>query len=520
MKAKSVKKNYIYNLIYQILLVILPLITTPYVSRVLSPEGVGQSSFVSSLITYFIIFANFGFGYYAQRIMAKTRDDKYNRSKVFYEIFIIRFIFVLISIIINVLLVKLGIYGNNSILMFISTINIIAVLFDISFFFQGNEDFGILIIKNLITRFIGIIAIFVFVKNSGDVSKYVLINSLVTILGNVFMWLSLKGNICKINLKQLTPFIHFLPSLKLFIPTIAISVYTILDKSLIGIITQNNAQNGYYEQADKLVKLVMTVVTSLSAVMISRNSYEIEKGNLQVVKDNCYKSIHIIWLIGIPVMVGICLISSNLVPWLFGAGYQPVIKLIYILSFLNIAIGLSGVLGLQYIIPLGKDNLFTVCITTGALTNLILNIPLIIYFGAVGAAIATIIAESIITVVMMIKLRKELKFKNIFKTSLKPIIAAIIMVIFTLPFALLLDSSILNTLIIICAGILSYGLSILLLKDKIVIELFSVLKQRFLKRKKIANLEFSQKHINIEKKEELEINEESLEKNKSNKNDV
>lgn len=479
---KSAKKNYVYNLIYQLLLIILPLITTPYISRVLGAGGVGQSSFVASLISYFVILANLGYGYYAQRVMAKMREDKYEKSKAFYEILMSRAIFVVLSILINLVLVFLGVYGDNNLLMLISTISIVAVLFDISFFFQGNEDFSVLVIKNLIIKILGIIAIFLFVKNSDDTWVYVLITVASGLLGNVFMWVSLKGNLEKVKVKELSPFKHVLPSLKLFIPTIAVSIYTVLDKSLIGIITGSNIQNGWYEQADKIVKMAMTIVTSLSTVMIPRNSYEIEKGNYDVVRENCYKATHFVWLAGVPIMGGICLIASNLIPWFMGAGYEGVAPIMYILSALIIIISLSGVIGLQYIIPMGKDSLFTWCISAGAVINLILNIPFIYLWGAIGASIATIVAETAITTIMLITTRKELETKKIFKTAWKPLVAGLIMCAVTTPLAILLESGILNTLIIVATGIVSYGISILCLKDSIVVGAVSTIKSKLFKK--------------------------------------
>ncbi len=479
---KSAKKNYIYNLIYQLLLIILPLITTPYISRVLGAGGVGQSSFVSSLISYFVILANLGYGYYSQRVMAKMREDKYEKSKAFYEILISRAIFVVLSILINLILVFFGVYGDNNFLMLISTISVVAVLFDISFFFQGNEDFSVLVIKNLIIKILGIVAIFLFVKNSDDTWIYVLISVVSGLLGNMFMWISLKNNLAKVKFKELSPFKHILPSLKLFIPTIALSVYTILDKSLIGIITGSNIQNGWYEQADKIVKMAMTIVTSLSTVMIPRNSYEIERGNFDVVRENCYKATHFVWLAGVPIMSGLCLITSNLIPWFMGSGYEGVAPIMYILSALIIVISLSGVIGLQYIIPMGKDTLFTWCISAGAVINLILNIPFIYLWGAIGAAIATIIAETSITTIMFITTRKELSVKRIFETAWKPIVAGIIMCAVTTPLAIMLAPGILNTLIIVATGVVSYGISILCLKDSIVIGVLNTIKSKILKK--------------------------------------
>ena len=156
-KNKSVKKNYIYNLIYQVFLLIVPLVLTPYVSRVIGVEGVGKYSFSYSLISYFTILSNIGFNYYGQREIAKHQDDKYAKSKSFWEIILCRSIFVIVSTSLNLILYSLNAYQSYSQLMLILTINIFAVALDISFYFQGNEEFGKIVLRNIIIKSLSII---------------------------------------------------------------------------------------------------------------------------------------------------------------------------------------------------------------------------------------------------------------------------------------------------------------------------------------------------------------------------
>lgn len=484
---KSIKKNYIYNVIYQLLIIIIPIITTPYISRVLNPEGVGQYSFTSSLITYFTLFASLGFLYYAQREIAKYQGNKKEQSIIFWEIIICRLLSVFIAVFINLLFVVIGLYGDYSILMLVLTINIISVAFDISFYFQGNEEFGKLVINNILIRVISVVAIFVFVKDSNDVWVYVFINSIATILGTSIMWTNLKNRLEKISLKTLKPFKHLKPTIRLFLPTIATSIYVILDKTLIGVITGADAQTGFYEQSEKIVKMLLTVITCLGTVMIPRNSYEIQQGNIDKVKINIYKTFHFVWLMGLPIMCGISVIASNLVPWFFGPGYETCILFIEVLSIIILMIGMNNILGLQYLIPMGKDKQFTMSVVTGAIMNFALNIVLIYFYGAFGAVIATIVAEALVTVVMFIFVRKELSLREIFKTIVKPMIATIVMVGAIIPLALKLESSIINTLIIVGVGMIVYGIMLLILKDSFIVLGINFIKAKLFKKKELCS---------------------------------
>ena len=449
---------------------IVPIIVTPYVSRVLLADGVGQYSFSYSIITYFTIFASLGFGYYAQREIAKYQDSKQKQSKIFWEINIVRLIPVSISIIVNLILILTGVYGKNSLLMSLMMINIVAIAFDITFLFQGNENFGNIVLKNIIVKIFATIAMFIFVKGKSDLWIYCLLNSLALIIGNLSLWPSAFKIVEKIKVKELKPLKHLPGTLKLFIPTIATSIYVVLDKSLIGIITKSDFENGYYEQAEKIVKMAMTIVTCVGTVMIPRNTYELEQGNMDKVKQNIYTASHFVWIIGIPLMFGIIGVANNLIPWFLGDGFDKSIVLLQLFASLIPIIGLSNILGIQYLLPKKEDSKFAFCLTMGAVINFTLNIILIRKYQSIGATIASISAELIITITMLIIVRKDLSIKEITKTSIKPIISSAAMLIVLLIIGKNINSTILNTFILVLIGIIIYFAIILLLKDSLVLE--------------------------------------------------
>ena len=480
---KNAKLNYIYNLIYQVVLLITPLITTPYVSRVLGEYGVGQYSFSHSIASYFILFGGLGFGYYAQREIAKKQNDKQVQSVIFWEIIIARAISVFVSIAVYLALILFGVFGNQYELLFkLLLINIVATAFDITFLFQGNEEFGVIALKNVVIRIIGITLIFVFVKQYSDLWIYTLCQSLILIVGNLSLWTRLPKILTRVKASDLRIKRHLVPTLRLFVPTIAVSINAILDKTLLGVLVEgvdetgknfSFIENGNYEQSDKIIQILLSLLTALGAVMYPKNSQAVASGDRERLKSNVYKALSFVCFLGFPLTFGISAVSINFSPWFFGEGYLKVPYLMMVLSPKIVIIGLSDVLGMQYLLPLEKDKKFTIALIIGAIANVSLNFLLIPFLWSYGACIATVVAELLITFTMILFARKEIKFSLVIKSTWKYFLAAALMfgVVFTIGH--FLSASILNTFILVVMGILVYVAALLIFKDAF---LFSILK--------------------------------------------
>lgn len=492
---KSIKKNYIFNMIYQIILIIVPFLVTPYLSQTLKPDGIGQNSFATSLISYFTLFATFGFDSYATREIAKLRDNKEKQNKFFWEIIFCRLITVSISLVINIVLLVVGVYGKNTTLMLIMTMNIVSVAFDIAFYFQGNEEFGKIVIKSLAIKVLHTICIFVFIKQQSDLWKYVLIGSVSTFLNAITLWFTLKNKVTKPNFKELKPQKHFKFALALFIPALASNIYAVLGKTLIGVILDESiadTQNGYFEQTDKIFRICVTLVTCLGTVMNSRNSNEISKGNHEQVKSNIYTAFNFIWLLTFPITFGLIAVANNFVPWFLGADFVPAIPILYILACTIPIMGVSNIFGTQYLIPYGRDKKYSISIVTGACVSIITNLIFIYFFKAVGAGIASLCSELTVAVMMFIYLRKELSFKKMFKTALKPLFSAVIMFLIVSFVAPKFSSSIINTIILIFIGIAVYFIMLILTREKLVFATLKSIKTKiFSKKQSKTNLENS-----------------------------
>lgn len=479
MTEKSVKKNFVINIIYQIALILFSLIVIPYVSRVLGEDGIGKYSFANTLNTYFLIISSLGFSTYAKREIAKSRNDKYKQCKIFWEVNICRGLFVCLIFIIDLILIFCGVFGKYTNLMLILSLYLVSVALDISFFFYGNEEFGKVISLNLIIKTIGTVFIFIFVKQPSHVWLYALINCLISFFSILFAWFFLKKKLVKVRFSELRPFRHLKGTLILYIPSLALSLYNLIDNSLIGFITQSDAENGYYMQSEKIVKKILLVVNCLSVVMLPRNTHEISCGNLNKAKENIYNSLACIWLFGLPMTGGIIFAANNFIPWFLGASFNKSILLLQVLSALIIFIGASTVIGEQYLLPNRKDKHYVWAIIIGVVVSLLVNIPLIYCLGSLGAALTTAIAEFVILLIMLCMVAKELSLKRIFKSFVKPFVATLIMCLVIAPLSVVLSPSIPNTLLIIACGVLVYAVSILLLRDSLVINSLRGIKNKF-----------------------------------------
>ena len=327
-KKASVKRNYIYNLIYDVLILIVPLITTPYVSRVLAVESVGLYSYTYSIILYFTAFVALGTKSYAIKQVARA-ENRQEISRVFWNTFSLRLVVGLFAL--TVYYGMVCIIGENKEVSLMQSIYIIAVIFDISWFFQGKENFKIIIFRNLLIKVFSVISIFAFVKDNNDLLIYVLALSVPTLLGNLSLWGYLRKYLVKISVFDIRPFTGFKEILVLFIPTLALQIYAAIDKTMLGVLTGSTLENGYYSQADKIVNLALTVVTTVSIVTLPRISSLFSKKEYEKVNSNMQTTYRFVMFISLPMMLGLCAISDILIPWFLGDKYQKCILLIYIL---------------------------------------------------------------------------------------------------------------------------------------------------------------------------------------------
>ena len=479
MDNKKLIKNYIFNTSYQLLALIVPLITTPYISRTLKPHGIGEYSYTYSIVCYFTLFAILGTSTFGQKEIGILQDDAIKRTKKFWDIFSFRFITSIIAFLIYNLYVLL--IAKNKIIALIQSLYIINVSFDVVWFFQGMEDFKKIAIRNYILKILNIIIIFIYINNENDLWKYTLSLALLTCIGNLSILPFLKKYLIPLKKYTPKPFNKIKIIFQLFIPSAALQFYSIVDKTMIGQITSNAAQNGFYEQSEKIVKMCLMLVTTLPTVILPKISKAFAEKNTEQIQKYIYIALNFVWFLGTPLMFGTISISSILVPVFFGNGYESICDILPIMSILFLIMGFNQTCGTQFFIASGKQNIYTKNIIIGGIVNIIGNFLLITKFGALGAAISSVLGEIIITLLEFIYLYNNTSILplKIIKMGKKYLISSFIMFISITLLKKHISINIFGLIILIFTGIAIYFIALLLEKEIFVTYFVKKAKKKF-----------------------------------------
>ena len=394
---KSIKRNFAYNVLLNVSSVIFPLITAPYVARVLEPDGVGLFNFAGTYAGYFALVALLGIPTYGVREVSKLRDNKQGLAKLVSEMMSIALITTIgVSAIYLLSIAIVGQLSENYIIFLLSGFAVYLAPFKINWYYQGIEEFGFITLVSLIVRVLSIIWLFLFVHEKNDLIIYVIINVSSIVITDIWnftkMWRSGVHPFFTIRgLKK-----HLKPLWLLFASSIAISIYTVLDTLMLGFIT-DYTEVGYYNNALHISRMLLIVVTSLSVVSVPRFSSYINNGLIKEANELANKSFSFVGLLAFPIFIGLICIAPVFVPWFFGKEFYGAIVPLEILSVLNVAIGFSNILGVQILVGLNREKSYLNCILVGTISNFVLNCILIPLEGAIGASIASITAEFFVT---------------------------------------------------------------------------------------------------------------------------
>lgn len=452
----SVKKNVTYNIIYQILILIIPLITAPYLSRVVGAKGVGIYSYTYSIVYYFMLLCLLGVNNYGNRLIAKVRDDKEKLSKTFFGVYLFQLFMGIIMLIVYIIYL-LCVNNEYKTIALIQSIYILSAMVDINWFFFGLEEFKATITRNTLLKISNVILIFIFVKNNSDLWKYVLIMSGMTLLSQIALWGFLKNKICfvKITLKDITK--HIKPNLILFIPVIATSLYKLMDKIMLGSMS-SVVEVGYYENAEKIINIPTAIITALGTVMLPRISNIMSKGKKDKVNSYVCKSISFVIFMSMAMSLGLIGIGYNFAPMYFGNEFQKTGILIMLLAITLPFVAFANVIRTEYLIPAEKDRIYIESVILGAIINLIFNIIFIPRLQSVGACIGTILAEITVMAYQSVKLRTELEIKKYISDSIPFLIKAVVMFACVFVFNFININPLLRLMIQIVIGVIIYGM--------------------------------------------------------------
>lgn len=475
----KVLRNYLYNAGYQVLAIIVPLLTSPYISRVLGASGVGDNAYTNSIIQYFVLIAGLGVAYYGNREIAYVHDDKQKLTETFWEIQILKTLTTLGAYVVFVIFLQL--YSDYTTYLWIQSINVIAVAFDISWLFMGIEDFKRTVIRNTIVKLGSMACIFLFIRDANDVGLYILIVAGSTLLGNLILWPYLRGLLVRVKFRELHPLRHFSPTVSLFIPQIATSVYLQLNKTMLGAMV-GSEYSGFYFNADQIVKMVLTLATSLGTVMLPHMAAAFAKGDNKKVNELIYNSFDFISLLSVAMMFGLAAVSLKLGPFFYGAGFGPVGKAMMIESVVILLIAWSNTIGTQYLLPTNKVKAFTTSVVLGAVFNMFANLPFIHYWGLNGAMYATVLSELLVTGYQLWYVRNLISLKKCFKNIPKYLTAGVVMFIPVYLLSSNLKTSIVTLTLEVIVGIIVYIVMIYILRPTSLKQVESLISSK-LKRK-------------------------------------
>ena len=481
-ETKSLKKNSLFSFLNAFTTLIFPLITFPYASRILHPEGIGKVNFAVSIETYFAMLAGLGIVSYATREAAKRRDNKFELSKFCKEIITINFISMVIAYgLMFAALFTVPKLEQYRVLIMVRSANIFFSTIGLEWLYRAEEDFKYITLRSLIFKFSGLAFLFIFVKTENDTVAYTIFGILTSVASNICNLIHSRKYIdyklkCHLELKKHLKFIFIF-----FGMSVVTSLYNILDTSFLGFLS-NDRQVGYYAAATKINRLVIGVLTAAASVLFPRLSYYIENNNIEKFNEVSEKSLSLMLLLSIPMTIGLIFLSKPFVMFFSGPDFLDAVPAMHIISPVVIAIGVGSITGAQILPSLGKEKLSLVSYAIGGVTNITINAILIPKYGAVGAAFGTLVAEYAVTITQLIFLRRFVT-KTLLKNLLQSILCCIPMTGLLIVISLFIKNSVLCFLISGITGVLCYALALFLIKNSLFMEFANSFINKFKKKK-------------------------------------
>ncbi len=411
------KSNIIYNLSYQILILILPLITAPYLSRVLGVEGTGTYSYVISVAYYFQIATTLGLANYGNRAIAKVKDDREKVSKTFWSIYFMQ-LSIGIVVLSAYLVYSLFIAEDTFRIYYIAFIPyVLAAVVDVNWFFFGLTDFKFTTIRNTVVKLLSLVCIFSFVKTKDDLLLYFIIMGATFLLSSLLLWTRVRKNADFYLPSVKEVIVHIKPNLVLFIPILAMSIYRVMDKIMIKELS-SITENGYYENADKIIAMSLTAFSAVATVMMPSVSNMVAQGKKDEIKTLLRDTMQISMFLGFGMLFGLMSVGGIFAPIFFGADFKETGVLIQLLSVTIVISGWKAVLRSQYIIPYEKDKAYVISLVAGAVVNVVCNYYFIQLYQARGAVIGTIAAELVGFIIQTAVATKDVAVWKLMKEGL------------------------------------------------------------------------------------------------------
>lgn len=472
----NIKKNFIYQIIYQIIILALPLVMSPYVSRVIGAEGLGIYSYSYSVAYYFVLISMLGVLNYGNRAIAKARDNKDELNKRFSEILYLHLAISLVCVV-GYLIYCLFI-ASDKIYALIQVFFVLSGLLDITWLYYGLEKFKATVTRNILIKLLTFFAVFIFVKSKDDLWIYCLIMSASFCLSQLILWLPLGKHVklVKVSVEDIKT--HVKPMLILFIPTIAVSLYKYMDKVMIGSMS-SNVELGFYSNGESLIGVLLSVVGALGTVMLPQMSNLASKRDIEKIKNYIAKSQRYILIAVWGMSFGLAAIADIFAPIFWGDEFVNVGIIIQIMVITVPFISFANVIRTQYLLPFEMDKAYMFSVISGAVINLIVNVCLIPRYGAIGACIATVMAEVLVCTIQCIQVRKVLTIGKYILDTLPFFISGLVMfaiVYMMRDIVALSESPIMCCTVQVLVGAIIYGVATIII---LVIKKDDILKRRY-----------------------------------------
>lgn len=477
-KQKSLKLNFIMNIILTMSSLIFPLITFPYVSRILLPEGTGKVSLATSFISYFLLFAQLGIPTYGVRVCARVRDDKEKLTRTVHELLAINFFMTIIAyIVFAVVLWKVPKIQEEKVLYIVISTTIFLTSIGMEWMYKALEEYTYITVRSIIFKFFALISMFLLVHEKNDYIIYGGISIFAASASNIFNFINAHKYIYMHPIGNYEFKKHFKPVAIFFAMACATTIYTNMDTVMLGFI-KSDIDVGYYNAAVKIKGILVSVVASLGTVLLPRTSYYVQKGEMDKFWSVTQKAINFVFVVSLPLALFFILFAKQGIFFLSGSAYEGSIVPMMIIMPTLVLIGLTNILGIQILVPLGHEKIILYSEIVGVCLNLIINIILIPKYASVGAAIGTLIAELSVLIVQFIYLKERvwIIFKRItyWKLCIAMILASNVY-LWINKFDLRSFATLLLAAIIFFS---IYGGILLLTKEKLVIEIYGQIIER------------------------------------------
>ena len=477
--AQSVKVNYILNLINTGTQMLFPLITFPYVCRVIEADGIGQINFFQSIISYISLFTCLGIPMYAIREIARDRSDVVQMNRTATEILLLHSMLTLVGYaIVAILCLTVPQIQVNIPLFLILSLTIFFTAIGCEWFYQGIEDFKYITIRGLIIKTVSVVLLFIFVKSKTDLLYYGCYTVFGVLGGNIFNFFRLRKYIHRENIifSELHIKRHVKPVLKVFSFSVVTSIYLQLNTVLLGFL-KNSLAVGSFAAATKVMQMLLTMSACLGSVMMPRASHLIAENKEDEFSRLIQKSYDFTLAIALPMTIGLIFCAPSLITALCGVKFEHSILPSQIIAPIILMVAISNVFGIQVLFPKGKINIVTLSCGIGAVADLILNLCLIPFFSYIGTSIAYLGAEVATTVSMYFIGRKYIPIIYFKKSHLTYALGCIVMAFALYGLSLLQLPTLTILLLQGCCGVLAYFIILCICKDEMLVQILLKIKR-------------------------------------------